>query len=278
MPGPISICCCHSDAREDIRYRDYLEKHLSLLIRTRQITLWHPGKIQPGDVREQLTAFQIATADVILLLLSADFFSSDLCWEQMGFALIQSIQRRTCIIPILLSFFDSENSPIAHLEALPKNKKPIKKWRNKDEAIHDVVQSIQSVVAKMRTSPREKASLSDEDYKLPKIPFIPGVRSYSSEKLLRFWGYLPPFGLCISGKYRLRESASTLGEVVRHYVPLGIPGLTPVSVSIDTTDCAPKNITQPSAANLSSGGVEIFGVSTEADSLCEVAGNIIIQY
>ena len=104
------------------------------------------------------------------------------------------------------------------------------------------------------------------------------MRSHSREELLRFWGYLPPFSLCVRGKYRLRELASTRGEVVLHYVPLGIPGLTPVSVSIDTADCAPKNITQPSAASLSSGGVEIFGVSTEVVSLCEVAGNIIIQY
>lgn len=278
MSGPISICCCHSDSREDIKYRGFLEKHLSLLIHTQQVTLWHSGKIQPGNVREQVTAFQIAAADVILFLLSADFFSSNFCWEQMLFALSQPTRRQARIIPIILNFIDWENSPLAHLEVLPENKKPVKDWRNKDEAFYDIVQSIQSVVAKLRASPRKKASLSDGDYKLPRIPFVLEQRSLSIEKLSSLWDYFPRHGLSIDGKYRLRELVSTRGEVVRHYVPLGIPGLTPLSVNIDTCDCAPKNMTSPTAANLASGGVEIFGVSTKADSLCEVAGNIFIQY
>lgn len=278
MLDSISICCCHSDSREDIKYRDQLEKHLSLLIRTQQVTFWHPGKIHPGEVWEYEAALRITTADVILLLLSADFFFSDLCCEQMSIALIQSSQRRASIIPILLRPVDWENSTVGHLEALPKNKKPIKDWRDKDQAFYDVVQSIQSVVAKLSRSPRRTPFPPNEDYKLPNIASIPGVRKFSSEEMLHFWKYMPTSDLRILGKYRLRVTASKRGEIVRHYVPLGFPGLVPVSVSIDTSDCAPKNMTSPAVANLSSGGVEIFGACTEADSVCEVAGNIFIQY
>jgi hypothetical protein len=67
-------------------YRE-LEKQLANLIRSQQVILWHPEKIRPREVYELETAFQIATADIVLLLLSPDFFASQFCLGQMSLAL-----------------------------------------------------------------------------------------------------------------------------------------------------------------------------------------------
>src|SRR6266496_3739861 len=71
---PIKIF--YSYAHEDDELRKQLANHLSPLRSLRRITTWFDGDIQAGTEKEEEIAAQFNTADIILLLISADFIAS----------------------------------------------------------------------------------------------------------------------------------------------------------------------------------------------------------
>ena len=79
-----------SYAHEDEGLRDKLAKHLMLLERQRVISAWHDRAIDAGDEWRQEIEQRLNAADIILLLISADFLASDFCW---GVELERAMQR-----------------------------------------------------------------------------------------------------------------------------------------------------------------------------------------
>src|SRR5229473_2145445 len=74
---PVEVFCCYSHADEP--WLRKLETHLSLLKRQGLISLWHDRLIPPGIDWAKTIDTHLETASVILLLVSADFFTSDYC-------------------------------------------------------------------------------------------------------------------------------------------------------------------------------------------------------
>src|SRR5262245_60752518 len=76
---PIKIFYSYSQQYDDLR--NELEKHLSVLKRNGVIAEWHNRKIVPGAEWGGEIDKHLETADIILLLVSADFIASDYCYE-----------------------------------------------------------------------------------------------------------------------------------------------------------------------------------------------------
>jgi len=72
---PINVF--YSYASEDETDQATLEKYLSSLRQRGLITDWHRRKIVPGRDQEQEINHQLITAQIILLLLSADYLASN---------------------------------------------------------------------------------------------------------------------------------------------------------------------------------------------------------
>jgi hypothetical protein len=70
----------YSYSHKDEELRDELEVHLSALVREKVIESRHDRRISPGEAWPDAVDSQIAAADVILLLISADFVASDYCY------------------------------------------------------------------------------------------------------------------------------------------------------------------------------------------------------
>ena len=70
-----------SYAHEDEELRDELAKHLKLLERQKVISSWYDRNITAGEEWKQEILAQLNQADIILLLISADFLASDFCWS-----------------------------------------------------------------------------------------------------------------------------------------------------------------------------------------------------
>src|SRR5258708_309455 len=70
-----------SYSHKDQRLRDQLEKQLSLLKRKGLISTWHDRKIGPGEEWAGKIDEHLNRADIILLLVSADFLASDYCYD-----------------------------------------------------------------------------------------------------------------------------------------------------------------------------------------------------
>src|SRR5689334_14896014 len=60
---------------------DRLEDHLSILKHNGQIEIWHEGKISPGTDRDHERAVQLQRADVVLLIVSANYLASHQCYD-----------------------------------------------------------------------------------------------------------------------------------------------------------------------------------------------------
>src|SRR5579859_6187567 len=67
----------YSYSHKDGALRDQLETHLSQLRREGLIVTWHDQQILAGSDRTQAIDQAIRSAQVILLLISADFLASD---------------------------------------------------------------------------------------------------------------------------------------------------------------------------------------------------------
>lgn len=146
----IKLFYCY--AHEDKELRDKLEKHLGALRRLGQIVGWYDREIQAGTEWEHEIDAQISTSSIILLLVSADFISSDYCYSvEMQKALELHRIGHSRVIPILLRLVDWQGTPIATLQMLPTGAKPITSWANQDEAFEDIARNIRAVVITLLT-------------------------------------------------------------------------------------------------------------------------------
>ena len=160
-PGPesaISVFFCY--AHEDEPLRDKLAKHLTLLERQGVIQPWHDRQILAGSDWQGELDQHIETAQVILLLISADFLASDYCYDlEMTRALERQRTGSAQVIPILLRPVDNwSQSPFGGLQALPTDGKPVTRWADEDEAFADVARGIR--LAAQPWSRRERGSVS----------------------------------------------------------------------------------------------------------------------
>ena len=71
-----------SYSHQDQALRAELEKHLSNLKRHNIITSWYDGNIIPGTELEPEIMQHLKCAQIILLVVSADFISSDFCYTK----------------------------------------------------------------------------------------------------------------------------------------------------------------------------------------------------
>ncbi|MCC5665845.1 TIR domain-containing protein [Nostoc sp. CHAB 5784] len=145
-----------SYAHEDEALRDKLATHLSMMKRQGVIEAWHDREISPGSEWANAIDENLEVADIILLLVSADFLVSDYCYDiEMTRAMERHETRKARIIPIILRPADWNGATFGKLQALPKNAKPITTWQDQDEAFLNVAQGIRRVVediAKSKTS------------------------------------------------------------------------------------------------------------------------------
>jgi hypothetical protein len=144
----IKLFCSYSHRDEHLR--DELAKHLKLLERQGLIESWHDRRIGAGDVWKEEIDRNLSEADIILLLISADFLASDYCFDiEMKAALERHAAAKAVVIPIILRPVDWHATPFSGLQALPRNGKPVTTFDNLDTAFEQVATSIRAAIEKV---------------------------------------------------------------------------------------------------------------------------------
>lgn len=139
-----------SYAHEDEELRDELAKHLKLLERQGVITSWYDREITAGSDWAGKIDGHLETAQVILLLISADFLASDYCYDvEMKRAMERHETREAIVIPVILREVDWQGAQFGKLQALPKNAAPVTNWENRDRAFADIARGIRRAVAQL---------------------------------------------------------------------------------------------------------------------------------
>lgn len=139
-----------SYAHKDEKYRAELETHLSLLTRQGAVHVWHDRLIRPGGDWAREIDENLEHANVVLMLVSADFVASQYCF---GIEMTRALERAQAgsarVVPILVRRCDLEDVPFGHLERLPTGDKPVKNWPDRDSAWTDVAKGVRKVVQEL---------------------------------------------------------------------------------------------------------------------------------
>lgn len=153
-----------SYSHKDEKLRQELQGDLEPL-RDGSVRAWYDGKILPGDAIDPEVQQHLDEAHIILLLVSRDFLKSRYIREkELPRALERHDAGEARVIPIILRPAPWQNPPwdamFGRLKALPRDGKPVVKWRLRDEAFVDVYTSIQETISALvkDTRPESKST------------------------------------------------------------------------------------------------------------------------
>jgi tetratricopeptide (TPR) repeat protein len=142
---PPGVLVFISYAHVDDALRAALRAHLSALERERLVQAWDDREILAGDEWADEIDARLNQADVILLLVTADFINSQYCY---GKELARALERhhdktdRAIVVPVILRQCHWQNTLFAKLQALPRDARPISDWKTPDDFYTDVTQGL----------------------------------------------------------------------------------------------------------------------------------------
>lgn len=169
MSNPIKVFFSYS--HKDEALRDELANHLTMMKRQGIIEAWHDRQISAGTEWANAIDDNLEVADIILLLVSANFLASNYCYDtEMKRAMERHETRQARVIPIILKPSDWNGAPFGKLQALPKNALPITKWQDQDEAFLNVAQGIRRVVEEIAKSKTSSSTASQNTTPITSTP------------------------------------------------------------------------------------------------------------
>jgi len=143
--SPIEVFISYS--RKDKLLRDQLAAQLTNLRKQNIIRDWFDGDIVPGTEWKKQIQAHMESAQIILLLISADFMTLDFCYSpEMTRVLERNEAGDARVIPILLRPTDYEGAPFAELPIYPSDGRPLTLWTNQDEAFTDIINGIKRAI------------------------------------------------------------------------------------------------------------------------------------
>jgi hypothetical protein len=142
-------------AEEDRSLCLELEEYLSALERNKDIEIWHEGKINIGDVREDMINLRLEASQLFILLISVDLMSTDTIYQrQLKAAREKVAANKAKLLPVLARECPYEDDPfLATLAVVPDGKKAIQSWDIKEEAYTHVSEKISGLVNAMLNRP-----------------------------------------------------------------------------------------------------------------------------
>jgi internalin A len=134
----------------DEAFKNELDVHFAALKRSGKIETWHDRKILPGEDWDEQIMAQLHTADMVLLLISADFMNSDYIWKKEVNAILkrQEKDRNVSVIPIFLRPCDCDLPEVSVRQGLPRDMQWIDsgRWKTRDEAYFEVIKALKLLI------------------------------------------------------------------------------------------------------------------------------------
>jgi hypothetical protein len=132
-----------SYAHRDRKHLDKLRKHLAGLERGARAKCWWDGAIEVGKAWETEINEALLSADVVVLLLTADFVASEYCIEkELKIAREREMRGEIDLVPVLVDSFDLGAHWLGKLQAITIDGKSIQESRRGAAAWGQVARQI----------------------------------------------------------------------------------------------------------------------------------------
>jgi hypothetical protein len=177
----------YSYSHKDTVYKEELETHLRILERQGLLIAWSDRQIEPGDNFKEIIKERLETSDIILLLISADYISSEFCW---GVELLRAMERHHArsakVLPVIVRACQWKHAPFGELMALPENGRPVSEWESSDKAWSSVAQVLWQVCEAKALHLRNSSSGEDR-HESPELSSFQGdLGPLARARTLRF--------------------------------------------------------------------------------------------
>ncbi len=153
----------YSYAHEDRDLCERLKRFLTPLRHTNVIADWYDRDISAGEEWEKQIDDHLNSADLIVLLVSADFIASDYCW---GVEVKRAMERHgkgeARVVPVILRPCHWDDAPFSKLQCLPAEARPVTKWANMDDAFLDVTKGIRRAIDQLREIEEQKRKAEEQ--------------------------------------------------------------------------------------------------------------------
>src|SRR6185369_8419270 len=119
------------------------------LERAGALQIWDDTNIVAGQNWEEIILQNLKSADIVVILLSNDFISSDYCFSiEMQMARDRDKAGECVIVPIVVRACRYDRLELGQLQAILPNGKPIEQHKHRDAAWVDVTRQLDQVIAR----------------------------------------------------------------------------------------------------------------------------------
>lgn len=141
-------------ARKDAQFRDELKAQLRPMEIAQQLRVWSDSELIAGEHWEPAIKDKLKNADIILLLVSSDYFASDYIHKvELREAIERHKQGEARVVPIIIRPCHWKPDPVvSSLQVLPTNGVPVddpRHWHTRENAWVDVVQGVSLTLEQM---------------------------------------------------------------------------------------------------------------------------------
>ena len=112
---------------------------------------WYDRRMRPGDDFIGEISEHLDKSDIIILLVSANYFASDFCMLEAERAMELRKLGRAEVIPVMLRHYNLSGAVFAHLTTYPPANRPIDsdEWPDKELALRSVSEEVEKLARKM---------------------------------------------------------------------------------------------------------------------------------
>jgi len=124
-----------------------LKRQLAPLVRTNKITLFDQNDILPGEDSDSKMRDELAGADLILMLVSANFTANDNIWkDEIPKAMELHESGNAIVIPILINQCIWDIMPFSMLNSLPGKALFVSDFADRNAAWLEVTKGVMRVI------------------------------------------------------------------------------------------------------------------------------------
>jgi hypothetical protein len=158
-------------SRKDVEFLTELRTFLHPLEQSKGVEIWYDGEIVGGEVWEESIKRALHSADIILLLVSANSLASDYFYGKEVKEAMERHQAKTCtVIPVIVKPCGWEDTELASLQALPKDGMAITLWENRDQAYKSVFDGLKAAIQKNQVKNKPNIATQSDQSPVEAIP------------------------------------------------------------------------------------------------------------